>query len=95
MTGRQSPESQPDCAEVVLRLFEYVDNEAAEDDGRRIQEHLDECGSCLREYERDVLVKALVRRACECEPAPEALRIQIMARITSVSVTTYRSGDGA
>src|SRR5690606_6014421 len=85
---------QPDCADVVLRLFEYVDNEAEAADARVIQQHLDECGSCLREYERDVILKAVVRRACTCEPAPEALRsqirTQIMARITSTEVTLRR-----
>ena len=83
---------RPDCADVVLRLFEYVDNEAGEADCRLIQQHLDECGSCLQEYERDVLLKALVRRACGCEPAPESLRSQILARITSVTVTTTWTG---
>lgn len=72
-----------DCADVVLRLFEYVDNEAQSADQELIRAHLDGCRSCLREYERDVLLKALVRRACGCEPAPETLRTQILARITS------------
>lgn len=82
------PESETDCAEVVLRLFEYVDHEAAAEDGRRIREHLDACGSCLREYERDVLLKELIRRACRREAAPEALRSQIMARISTLTITT-------
>jgi mycothiol system anti-sigma-R factor len=79
--------SRTDCAAVVLRLFEYVDNEACADDRVQIKAHLDECGACLREYERDLLLKALVRRACEPEAAPRALRLQIMSRITSVSWT--------
>ena len=83
------PESETDCAEVVLRLFEYVDHEAAEEEGRRIREHLDACGSCLREYERDLLLKQMVRRACNREAAPETLRTQILARISTISVTTH------
>lgn len=91
--ANESPSArQPeaDCADVVLRLFEYVDNEASADDCQRIQAHLDECGSCLREYEKDVLLKAMVRRACGCEPAPDALRAQIMTRISGLSVTSSR-----
>lgn len=76
-----------DCADVMLRLFEYVDHEAAAEDRQRIREHLSACASCLREYEHDVLLKAIVRRACGCEPAPEALRSQILARISSITVT--------
>ncbi len=83
---RSEPET--DCAQVVLRLFEYVDHEAAEEDGKRIREHLDACGSCLREYERDLLLKQMVKRACHSEPAPATLRRQIMARISTLTVTT-------
>jgi mycothiol system anti-sigma-R factor len=72
-----------DCADVVLRLFEFVDDETEPFDRDRIQEHLDQCGSCLAEYERDLLIKALVRRACACEQAPPSLRSQIMTRITT------------
>lgn len=72
-----------DCADVVLRLFEFVDDETEPFDRERIQAHLDQCGSCLAEYERDLLIKALVRRACACEEAPPGLRSQIMTRITT------------
>lgn len=84
----EHPEPRPvsDCAEVVLRLFEYVDNEAGPEDRVSIKAHLDACGSCLREYERDLLLKSLVRRACGTEPAPRQLRMQIMSRITTVTV---------
>ena len=89
--GENRPARGPaDCADVVLRLFEFVDNEAGPVDQARIREHLDECGSCLAEYERDLLLKALVRRACACEPAPAALRTQILTRITTTSVTVVR-----
>jgi len=76
-----------DCAAVVLRLFEYVDNEAGPEDRELIEAHLDQCGSCLREYERDMLLKSLVRRACHKEQAPSALRMQVVSRITSITVT--------
>lgn len=86
---------QGDCAQVVLRLFEYVDHEAAEEDGKRIREHLDACGSCLREYERDLLLKEMVKRACSSESAPAALRTQIMARISTITVTEHLGEDRA
>lgn len=83
----QRPEAV-DCADVVLRLFEFVDNETEPLDRARIQAHLDECGSCLAEYDRDLLLKALVRRACTRQSAPDQLRAQILTRITSVTVVT-------
>ena len=88
----QHEDRAADCADVVLRLFEYVDHEIGPLDGDRIRTHLEECGSCLAEYERDLLIKALVRRACACEQAPAELRTQILTRITSTRVTWGEPG---
>jgi len=75
-----------DCREVLDRVFEYLDGEMGELDCAKIQQHLDECGPCLRQYDLDEAVKALVRRSCACEPAPEQLRARILTRITTVRV---------
>ncbi|GAA1170770.1 hypothetical protein GCM10009584_09660 [Ornithinimicrobium humiphilum] len=85
--SRHEEKGAADCADVVLRLFEYVDNEAGPVDRARIEAHLDQCGRCLAEYERDLLVKALVRRACACEQAPDTLRSQILTRITATATS--------
>ena len=89
----QGREDRADCSDVVLRLFEFVDNETGPLDQRRIQAHLDECGACLAEYEMDLLLKALVRRACARQEAPTQLRSQIMTRITT-SITVVRRTQG-
>lgn len=88
MSTAREPKSVGDCADVVLRLFEYVDQEAGQEDQQRIKQHLDDCSSCLREYERDLLLKEMVRRACHSEQAPQELRAQIMSRISVVVTTT-------
>ena len=80
------------CADVVLRLFEFVDDETEPLDRDRIQAHLDECGACLAEYEMDLLLKALVRRACARETAPAQLRAEILTRITSITVVHRTEG---
>ncbi|GAB48440.1 mycothiol system anti-sigma-R factor [Mobilicoccus pelagius] len=76
-----------DCSEVRLRVFEYIDAEMDAGDCERLKTHLDECGACMSEYERDLVLKALVRRSCACQPAPRTLRMQIMARITTFGLT--------
>ncbi len=81
---------ETDCSEALLKVYEYLDNEMGPADCARIREHLGECASCMDEYDKDLLLKALVRRSCGCEPAPAQLRTQIIARITSLSVTTTR-----
>ncbi|MDN5796113.1 MAG: mycothiol system anti-sigma-R factor [Intrasporangium sp.] len=71
-----------DCSEALLRLFEYLDGEMSPEEALRIRAHLDECGPCLKEYDLDTSMKALVKRACSREPAPDSLRTTIMTRIS-------------
>ena len=75
-----------DCSEVLHRIYEYLDGEMRPDDTLADRQHLEECGPCLREYDLDQMLKALVRRSCAGEAAPGELRTQIMARITTVTV---------
>jgi len=73
-----------DCREVLGRVFEYLDGELGEIDVVRIRQHLEECAPCLSEYDLDVMLKALIRRSCACEAAPETLRARIMVHISEV-----------
>ena len=85
--GREPEElADTDCSEVLHRVYEYLDGEMTADDTVKIRHHLDECGPCLREYDLDLALKALVKRSCQCETAPVELRTQIMARITTIRV---------
>ena len=73
-----------DCSEVLHRVYEYLDGEMTRDDTDKIAHHLEACSPCLKQYDLDQALKALVKRSCACEEAPEGLRTQIMARITSI-----------
>lgn len=75
-----------DCREVLDRVYEYLDQEMDQLDCAKIRQHLQECGPCLREYHLDEALKALIRRSCTCERAPEQLRTRILTRITEVRV---------
>ncbi len=83
--------SGTDCSEALLRVYEYLDGELGPEDCAKIPAHLDECGPCLKEYDLDTTLKALVRRSCGAEHAPEALRTTIMSRI---SMTVIRIDRG-
>jgi mycothiol system anti-sigma-R factor len=73
-----------DCSEVLHRVYEYLDGEMTQDDTVKIKHHLEACGPCLQQYDLDQALKALVKRSCACEEAPAQLRIQIMARISTI-----------
>ena len=80
-----------DCSRARLQLYEYLDGEMDPDDCVKIREHLTYCGPCLKEYDLDHMLKALVRRSCGCETAPAELRMQILSRITTINLTVeYR-----
>jgi len=85
MTGAEHDEL--DCSRARLQLYEYLDGEMGSDDCVKIREHLEHCGPCLKEYDLDQTLKALVRRSCGCEVAPTELRVQIMSRITTINMT--------
>jgi len=78
---------ETDCDEVIQRVYEYLDGEMPDMDCAKIKVHLAECAGCLDEYDRDELLKAIIRRSCACEPAPEELRTRILASITTMTVT--------
>ncbi len=72
----------PDCTEVLARVYEYLDGEMGPLDLQKIREHLDDCGRCLEQYDIDIALKALIRRSCMCESAPIELRERIRVTIS-------------
>ena len=80
--------SDSDCSEALLRVYEYLDGEMSTDDCRKIQAHLDDCGPCLRQYNLDQALKAVIKRSCACEEAPMELRATILTRITMIRIGT-------
>jgi len=77
---------ETDCREVLNRVFEFLDGEMTSHDVDRIRQHLDECSPCLKEYDLDEALKALVRRSCGCESAPQTLRARILVQISEVRI---------
>ncbi|KAB8184334.1 mycothiol system anti-sigma-R factor [Nonomuraea phyllanthi] len=73
-----------DCREVLDKVYAYLDGELTETDVVEIRVHLDECGPCLKEYDLDKVVKALVHKHCGCDPVPADLRSKVLARIAQV-----------
>ena len=73
------------CAEILERVYVFIDAELDDADSTQIQQHLDECGPCLREVDLDRMVKALVARSCT-ERAPVELRQRVMFSIRQVQV---------
>ena len=78
------PHDMP-CSEVLALVYRYLDGELGSSGYGEVRKHLDECGPCLREYDLEGHLKALVRRSCQ-ECAPADLRVRILMQITQVRV---------
>lgn len=68
------------CAEVLDRVYEFIDGEIDGAKRHAIKEHLDECGPCLQEFGLEEQVKAIVKRSCS-DPAPPDLRAKVLAHL--------------
>jgi mycothiol system anti-sigma-R factor len=75
-----------DCSEVIHQMLVFIDNELDQASCGEIEHHLEECGPCLKEYNLERTVKALVARSCS-EQAPEQLREKVLLRIREVHVS--------
>ena len=69
-----------DCAELLQRLFLFIDNEMDEADCGRVRRHLEGCAPCREKYQVDCTVKTLVARSC-CEQAPLSLHERVLGSI--------------
>ena len=74
------------CADVLDRVYTYLDGEIDLAECAKIRQHLEECAPCLKEYDLDSAVKALVARTCGCDVASEDLRGKVLARIRAVQI---------
>ncbi len=75
------------CAEVLERVYSYLDGELDASGHAKIRQHLDECAPCLREYGLEEVVKQLVHKCCGAEAVPGELRAKVLTRIQEIRVS--------
>jgi len=81
-----------DCGQILNEVYLYLDLECAEDRRSAIQQHLDECSACLREYGIEQEVRALVHRCCSNDRAPDELRDRLRMKIAALVVDSRELG---
>jgi len=77
---------ETNCAEVIEKVYFYLDGECDEDNRAKIRQHLDECAPCLRQFGLEQDVKALVARCCGADAAPDGLRHRVLTRLEQVRI---------
>ena len=71
------------CEEAFRRLDDYVDRELTAEEMRRVEEHLETCAACAREFAFEASVIAHVRVRLHRIDAPGALRDRIARMLES------------
>lgn len=84
-----------DCSAVLADVWLLLDNECDPGARSRLQQHLDNCPSCLAHYGIEQQLKTLINRKCGGEQAPDGLRERLQMEIrNSVDVRYFdRSGE--
>ncbi|MGV9857367.1 mycothiol system anti-sigma-R factor [Gordonia sp. NPDC003425] len=101
-TGAQPPADDPeftslDCSAVIADVWLLLDNECDSGARARLQDHLDNCPSCLAHYGIERQLKALINRKCGGDQAPAGLRDRLRVEIRKtviVQETTYTTDEG-
>jgi mycothiol system anti-sigma-R factor len=75
----------PDCEKALENLYLFIDQEIDTASSAEIQTHIDECTSCLSEYDLERVVKTIVSRSCT-EVAPDPLREKVLMSIRTVQI---------
>lgn len=86
MTGRE----HEGCAAIREEIGAFLDGETIAARAEQIRLHLADCPPCLDEMRAEVTVRGLVRRSCAPPVAPDELRVRVVARIRTVSITYRR-----
>jgi len=80
------------CGDVIAEVYLYLDLECSETRRSMIAVHLEQCGSCLREYGIEQEVRALVARCCGAERAPDELRERLRHKLSQLADTDSAPG---
>ncbi|AHW63381.1 Hypothetical protein CGLY_04665 [Corynebacterium glyciniphilum AJ 3170] len=91
-----SASGRSECDELVEVLYEYIDVKTGDCEGEqyrrvraRLEQHVDECPSCLEALGIEQQVRELLRSRCGGQ-APQELRGRIVTSLQSTVTTSVR-----
>ncbi len=71
-----------DCQGVLAHLYAFHDHELSAAEADQIREHLMACEPCLDAFQVEDAMRALIRKCCSQERAPQSLRVRVEASFT-------------
>lgn len=76
------------CREALSKLYEYLDRELGEEDKRSLEQHLEYCSDCLKEYELEDEFNQLIRKKLCNQPDVTHLKQRILAQIDKIDASS-------
>jgi mycothiol system anti-sigma-R factor len=78
------------CDQVVAKLWEYLDQELAEETSVQVQQHLEICGRCFPQYDFQRAYREYLRQV-QRESVPPELRHRIFEAILAEEASNNQS----
>jgi mycothiol system anti-sigma-R factor len=75
------PSSSLSCAEVIERIYEFLDGELTAAVEVRIRAHLAACRRCYPQFQHERVFLRFLEKRAQIEKAPPALRRRILQKI--------------
>jgi mycothiol system anti-sigma-R factor len=76
-----------ECTDALNTLYHFLDGELTPERRLAIQQHLEECSPCLRAYDFEAELKAVIARCCREDQVPERLKQKIADLLAEASQT--------
>ncbi|MBT0565668.1 mycothiol system anti-sigma-R factor [Williamsia sp. CHRR-6] len=81
---------QLDCSAVIADVWLLLDDECEPHARERLQEHLDNCSSCLSHYGIEAKLKSLISRKCGGDTAPAGFKERLTLEIRQTVIEHVR-----
>ena len=91
MSDEKSTLPSEDCANMLERVYQFLDHELDTASSDEIREHLAACEPCLDRYDVEQAVKTLVNRSCGGDVAPDHLRAKVLTRLAAAQQAAHVS----
>ncbi|HEX8715662.1 MAG TPA: mycothiol system anti-sigma-R factor [Gemmatimonadaceae bacterium] len=89
MSESQSSRQDLKCAEVLTRIYEFLDGELTERVEQDIRDHLAICRNCYPHFRHEEVFLQFLARRAQIEKAPPALRRRIMKMLVDAEAARF------
>jgi mycothiol system anti-sigma-R factor len=80
------PRMKAECAELIAKVWNFIDGECNAEDREKLRKHLDECPPCEQLHGLEERLKMLIATKCRGEKAPETLRERLRIEISRTTI---------